>query len=245
METYDSPPISAWSFSRLEVFEKCAYQAWLKYVQKRPEGSNEKRDKALEKGRRVHDEAEQYIRGELESMPAELKKFEDDFRKFQALYAEHPELVVMEEDWAFTTDWLPTGWFDDNAWLRLKVDRLHWLDDEQTAARLTDYKTGRKEGNEVKHGQQGQLYAIACFMQFPKLEALEVEFEYLDHGKKSLRKTYTREQAVERFLPMFTKRGLALTEATEFRPRPNRINCAWCPYGPNKGDGSCEHGVEV
>jgi hypothetical protein len=107
----------------------------------------------------------------------------------------------------------------------------------------TDYKTGKKFGNEVTHNQQGQLYAIGSFMRYPTLEICDVEFIYLDHGIKSKKKTYTREK-IMKFLPMWQKRADRLTSDEEFRPKPNKINCKWCPFGPQNGDSSCEWGVD-
>jgi hypothetical protein len=242
--TYESPPLKAWSFSRLEVFEKCPKRAELQFVKKITEENDPKREEALTRGKKVHEAAEQYVRGEIDNLPKELKKFEGKFEEMRKLYATEPEKLVLEENWAFTIDWQPTEWYGEDAWCRMVLDRFEWLSDDKTAGELTDYKTGKKEGNEVKHGQQGQLFVLGAFMKYPSLQAVRVKFEYLDHGKTSLPKTYSREQAMT-FLSAFERRGKAMTEATVFPPRPNRINCAWCPYGPSRGNGMCEYGVEA
>ncbi len=235
--------IPTWSYSRLEVFEKCAYQAYLKFVRKTDEGADERRDKALKKGRDTHDDAEAYVRGTLDALPPGLKKFETQFVEARGEFAGDPNSIMMEDNWGFTAEWQETGFFDDNVWLRVKLDYMKWLDEEHTAAEMKDYKTGRKDGNEVKHSMQKQLYAVATFIRYPTLQALKATFEYLDHGKVSTT-TYTREQAMA-YLPSWDRRGKALTTATTFPPKPNRINCKWCPFGPNKGNGMCEDGVEV
>ena len=142
--------LSTWSYSRLEIFEKCAYQAWKKYVEKAEEGHDEKRDKALKKGRDTHDAAEQYVRGEIKKLPLGLKKFENSFASARETFQDTPDAVEMEEDWGFTINWTKTGWWDDDVWLRVKLDYLEWLDPEKTAIWIKDYKTGRKDGNEVK-----------------------------------------------------------------------------------------------
>lgn len=235
--------IPTWSYSRLEVFEKCAYQAWKKYVEKAEEGHDEKRDAALKKGRDTHDAAEQFVRGELVKLPSGLKKFARQFEEAKRAFDTAPDSVEMEEDWGFTADWLVTGWWDDDVWLRVKLDYLEWLDDDKTAVWVKDYKTGRKDGNEVKHAHQMQLYVVATFMRYPEVKVVKATFEYLDHAKVTTR-TYSREQAMG-FMPNFDRRGRALTEAKKFSPNPSRVACRWCPFGPNKGNGSCEYGVEV
>ena len=236
------PPIRAWSFSRLEVFEKCPYRAYLKIVERRPEPPSERRDVALDKGRRVHDLAESYVRGDLEELPNELGKFSEKFEYKRKVFAAGNAEV--EEDWAYDEDWQRTEWSAPGTWLRVKLDWMEWHDEERTSAAVIDYKTGRKDGNEVKHSQQGQLYVLAAFMRYPSLQVVRVEFEYLDHGKTSIPKIYTREQAMK-FFANFDERGRKMTEATVFTPRPNRVNCKFCPYGPDNGDGSCEYGVET
>ena len=235
--------IPTWSYSRLEVFEKCPFQAYLKYVDKVPEGESEKRDKALKKGRDTHDDAEKYVRGEIDLLPKGLRKFERQFDAAKALHATNPESFEIEQDWGFTTDWVKTGWWDDDVWLRVKLDILEWLDPDKTACHVKDYKTGRKDGNEVKHSQQMQLYTVATFMRYPTVQAVKSSFEYLDHGKTTTR-TYSREMAMG-FMPAFDRRGRAITEATRFAPKPSRVACRWCPFGPNQGNGKCEYGVEV
>jgi len=245
IETYDEPPLKAWSFSRLvEVFEKCAYRAELQFVKKIDQGHDETRDKALSRGKELHDKSDHFVRGELDELPKEFKKFEDAFREDRADYAEDSTRFVLEEQWAFTVEWQPTGWYDDDVWMRMIIDIGKWLDDDHTALYVRDYKSGKKEGNEVKHSQQGQLFTIGSFMKFPSLQAAKVRMTYLDHGKQSLPKTYSRDQAMG-FLPSWERRAKAMTEARRFPPNPNRINCAYCPFGPNKGNGSCEYGVEL
>ena len=242
--SYEEPPIKAWSYSRLEVFERCPYRAELQFVQKVEESSDPKREEALNRGKKVHDDAERFVRGEIDTLPKELTKLGDMFWDYQHRFAENPEHFILEEQWAFTADWQPTDWYGDDAWLRVKLDLGEWLDPDKSALVIRDYKTGKKEGNEVKHGQQGQLYVVSCFMKYPSLQAAKVVFDYLDHGKHSLPKQYSREQAMA-FLPQFERRGKAMTEAMVFPPKPNRINCAWCPYGPSRGNGQCQYGVEV
>lgn len=229
------------SFSRLEIFEKCPFQVYLKYVEKRPEATDPKRQAALDRGKQTHEAAEHYVKGETETLPKELSHLVTELDEAREAFRNGQ--VSVEENWGFRLDWTQTGWFDTDVWLRMALDRVDWLDAERTAARVVDYKTGRKDGNEVKHNQQGQLYMLGTFARFPALQAIEVRFDYLDHKQKTT-KRYTREQGMV-FMPRMDARLKALSEATVFPAKPNRINCKWCPYGVNRGDGSCEFGVEA
>jgi CRISPR/Cas system-associated exonuclease Cas4 (RecB family) len=236
-------PIKAWSFSRLVEFETCEHRLYLQVVLKQEGEQNEKGKAAMERGKEIHEIAEHFVRGDRDELPKELSKFERKFIESRELFEKQPDMVVLEENWGYTIEWTTTGFWDDDVWLRMKMDRGIWVDEDKTALEVTDYKTGRKDGNEVKHSQQGQLLVLGAFMRYPSLQVATMRNEYLDHGKTSLPKTYTREQALS-FLPSWDRRGKALTTATSFPPRPNRINCGWCKYGPSRGDGSCEYGVD-
>ena len=239
--------IDAWSFNRLMDYETCDFMAWLKHGQKIPEPDTKDRT-ALDRGIKVHEDCEKYVKGETQELTDDTKvkknigKFK--FDEYRALYAEDPSRFFLEEQWGFDSEWNETEYFGDSIWLRASIDRGYWLDEERTAVEVTDYKTGKKMGNEVKHAQQLQLYAVACFMRFPSLQTAKVCIEYLDEGK-TVRRAYTREQ-VQFFLANFDKRGKKMTTATTFPPRPNMMNCMWCPYSPNNGgSGYCQYGVEI
>lgn len=234
--------LTSWSFSRLKDYERCPWMLWLK--------AGEKRDlshvdmTAANRGTMVHDACEAFVKGDGDLIK-EMAKFADYFADLKVEYEAGD--VKVEEDWGFDQDWQVTGWFDKNVWCRMKLDNFRVIGKDENnnpvAGIATDYKTGKKFGNEVSHNQQGQLYAIGSFMRFPTLELVDVEFKYLDHGLNSKKKQYTRAKAMQ-FLASWQARAEKLTSDREFRPKPNKINCKWCPFGPQNGDGSCEWGVD-
>jgi hypothetical protein len=199
---------------------------------------------AANRGTMVHDACEAFVKGEGDLIK-EMTKFADYFTDLKVEYEAGD--VTVEEDWGFNQDWYSTGWFDKDVWCRMKLDNFRVTarnDDGSIVAGIaTDYKTGKKFGNEVSHSQQGQLYAIGALMRYPTLELVDVEFKYLDHGLTSKKKQYTREKAMK-FLPSWQARAKKLTSDREFKPKPNKINCKWCPFGPQNGDGSCDWGVD-
>lgn len=233
--------IPSWSFSRLKDFEKCPYMLWLKSVKKQ---STEHMDMtAADRGTQIHQEAEDFVRGKGD-FTKNLAKFADYFKKLKQEF--EAGTAMLEDNWGFDIDWQPTGWWDDNVWCRMKLDNFRVIEgtpEEPIVGVATDYKTGKKFGNEVSHNQQGQIYTVGSFMRYPSLEFVDPVFVYLDHGQTSKPKRYTREKAMK-FLAPWNERALKLTEATEFPPKPNKINCKFCPFGPNKGDGSCDWGVD-
>lgn len=233
------PTIPTWSFSRLAVFEQCPYRAKLAYIDKAPEPPrvSDRGEHPLDRGTRVHEDAEKFVRGQLEHLTKELLPFEEEFLRLRMLHRENK--VILEEEWGFTKDWAPVAWNHPQIWGRSKLDAMIQLESNQAV--IIDYKTGRMAGNEIKHADQGQQYQLAAFMRFPSLEHVTVEFWYVDQDDMTSVK-FTRDQGL-RFFKNINDRALRLTGATEFPPKPNTFNCKWCPYGP-RGTGLCEHGVD-
>lgn len=234
----------AWSFSRLTDYEKCPRMAYFKYVEKRPmppQPEDNKGEIARLRGIAVHEGADAYIKGEADELAPELKKVKEFVELVKEQYAKG--IVEVEEEWAYDRDWQRTGWFDKNCWLRIKQDAfIKWPDGTWE---VIDWKTGKSFGNEVKHSQQGLLYAIAAFMRYPEMQRVRIRFVYTDEGKWDRTKEYSRE-LVMRMLPNWDDRAGKFTTATQWPVKPNAINCRFCWFSPNNGgDGSCPAGVEV
>jgi len=203
-----------------------------------------------DRGIRIHDDAEKVIRRE-QSITRELKPFEEDFYALQDIYEDGDAIV--EELWCFDEDWnivQPINgkhqWHKH--WARIKIDTLAFI--EPGHAVTIDYKTGKRVGNEIKHGDQIMIYAIAVLLLYPEVEHVTVELWYIDQEEIET-KTYTREQAM-RFLPRIERRGVTTTTDTQFEPDPSKHNCRFCPYktgligklGP-EGTGHCSENLKV
>ena len=219
--------IKSWSFSRLQVFQECPYRARLTWVDKVPEPERSlpvgKTEHANDRGSRIHEDAENFVRGKG-TLTKELMKFRPEFERLKELF--DTGVVCLEDEWAFDRDWQTIDWSDPRAWGRLKIDALIRLSAERAV--VVDYKTGRKDGNEIKHAKQTQLYALVCFLRDPQLEEIHTELWYLDQNEIT-RTRYTRKQAM-RYLKTFDNGAKKMTSATEFKPNPNMYTCRWCPY---------------
>ena len=156
---FDLGEIKSWSYSGLKVFEQCPFRSYLARVKKIREESGP----AAERGTVIHQEAEDYVNGTLGEFPDTLKKFKDNFEELRNGFINAQ--VELEGDWGFDTEWQAVGWNDKNTWARVKLDAL--VHQDETSARVIDYKTGKKWGNEIAHSQQALLYAIATFMRYP------------------------------------------------------------------------------
>lgn len=235
--TLAKPPLKAWSFSSLMDFERCKYYTFLKRVQKIPEPERPlppgKLEHANDRGSRIHDSAEMFVRGKAKFSP-DLRAFESEFRAMQGMFDQGK--VSLEGEWGMNNQWEPAEW--KAAWLRLKLDALVFK--SETEAVAVDYKTGRKFGNEVKHSEQVQLYQLVTFLRYPKLETVHTELWYLDQNEITSM-TFQRHQGL-RFRQKWDMRAKKMVEATDFPPNANMFTCKYCMYGP-KGSGVCTSGV--
>jgi hypothetical protein len=232
--------VNSWSYSKLQDFEKCKFLCYLKHDQKIPEPERPlppgKTEHANDRGTRVHESCELYISGQDDNLAHEAEKhFGPEIDLLRTMYEDG--LVSLEGEWGMNALWEPTDW--KTAWLRLKLDAMVMHDDH--TATVIDFKTGKKFGNEIKHGEQLALYQLVTFLRYPKLETVYAELWYLDIGETTSQR-YTRDQGLK-FKSNFDRRGLKLTNCTDWPPNPNKFSCRWCQYGP-WNSGHCQVGVK-
>lgn len=225
--------IPSWSYTRLVDFESCPLKAKLKYLDKVPDPSPRP---AADRGTEIHLMAEEYVQHKNSLLPQPLKKFEHEFTVMREHF--HAGRVSLEGEWGFNNEWEPTTW--KAAWGRIKADAVVTL--EPTHAAVIDYKTGKKFGNEIKHGEQLQLYSLAVFLRNPKIQKITAELWYIDLDDLTSLEI-TRGLALTKFLKFYDRRARRMTECKRFEATPNLISCKWCPYKPS-GTGHCKVGVE-
>ena len=235
--------IGSWSHSRAVDFEKCKHMAFLKYVKRIPEPERPlppgRLEHANDRGSRVHDALEMYVRGKTDVYPHEAKSFRAEIDSMKKLFG--LGMVSLEGEWGFNREWEAHDW--KTAWLRMKLDALVFLSPYEAVA--IDYKTGRHHGNEIKHGEQVLLYQLATFLRYPQLEEVHTELWYLDHDELT-HGQFTRPQGL-RFKRNWNERGNTITATTEFPANPSVFTCRYCPYGTEangfvNGTGHCPAG---
>jgi CRISPR/Cas system-associated exonuclease Cas4 (RecB family) len=225
---------TAWSFSALLDYEGCPYR-----IQLKADKAERYQDEVPIRGTVIHDAAEAYVKGERPDLIPELRKFKDEFAAERELFAEGG--MQVEEDWGFTRQWTEAPW--RSATLRMKLDQFKWRPGDDMAT-VIDLKSGKRWGNEVKHTQQGQLYAVGAFMRYPELQSIDARFRYVDEGKETS-KVYFRDEKFDRMFDRWNARADKMLSDTSPRPKPSKHNCRFCPYSPNpgKGSGACPYGV--
>lgn len=247
--------IEAVSFSRLEVYEQCPRRAQLQYCKRIPEPDRGEPHKRCpvnpdtgarewhnDRGTRLHESMDKYIRGYSNEYAPELKCLDVEMTNVRAAY--EANTVHTEQMWCYKGDWERTRWDDwDNINMRIKLDIFQVVEgtlDEPIEAVAVDLKSGKIFGNEVKHASQLQLYALGAFKRYPTLEKVYVEIWYCDHDKIKTTE-YTRRQALG-FQEEWDKRFEAAKADVVFESRPSEGNCKWCPYkhATDGGTGDCE-----
>lgn len=238
-----SGPVKSWSHSRLVEFEKCKLRVKLKNVDKIDEPIRPlppgKTEHANDRGTRIHESCELFVRGDTDELTPEAEKhFGTHLAFLRILHAEGK--VSLEGEWGMDEGWNPTDW--KTAWHRCKLDAIAFFD--KTHAIVIDYKSGKRFGNEIKHGEQMQLYILNAFLRYPTLEYVRAELWYVDLGETAVMEM-RRDQAL-RFKSNFDRRGRRITDCTDFSPSPSYHACHWCMYGPwpeHGGSGDCKVGV--
>lgn len=238
------PPkqITSWSFSRYSTYKTCPLKLKLNAIDKIAEPPND----AMKRGTDIHTLAEEYVKGKISRLPKELKLFEGEFKKLKAKYKKGALTDIMVEDnWAFTNQWLGTVWNDwVNCWVRIKLDLAHLT--EPGILEVIDWKTGkfRQENNE-DYLEQLELYALGAFLTLPQINEVRPKLKYLDHGI-----TYPPEGAdliykrsdLPKLKKVWEKRVKAMMNDKIFAPKPNNL-CKWCFYRKSNksvGGGQCK-----
>lgn len=232
--------IKSASYSKLLDFERCKFYAYLKHDQRIPEPERPLKpgqtEHANDRGTRYHTNCEEYVLGQTHELFPDIDAaFGPELDLLRVLYEEG--MVSLEGEWGYDKNWEVAPW--NEAWLRMKLDAMVFH--HKTHATVIDYKTGRKFGNEMKHGEQLRLYAVGALLRYPELEFITAELWYLDQ-KEVTSVTMTRKQGLM-FRQNFDSRLTKVTTAVDFPPNPNIHSCKWCQYGPWNG-GQCQSGKQ-
>lgn len=217
--------IKTWSFSILDKFESCNYRVYLEKVERLKQQQSD----AASRGEDLHNSIESYIKGEVDTLPkTKVKHCRDTIEFYKDVFQSDTKNVILEENWGLTTNWQPTGWMANDVWGRVKLDAMHR--EAITSARIDDWKSGKKHGNEAKHIKQLQVYAIAAFSYYPELEFVEGHMRYIDQASDNVLSRGFSRDLVNTLRPIWTNKAVGLTTATKFPPNPNRYNCLHCPF---------------
>ena len=220
--------IDAWSYSRLSTYETCALLAKFLHVLKLPQDTSP----AMERGSKIHDQGEKYVKGEIEELPDTKvwKPWREDMAALKAAGYE------AEKNIAFDSNWEPCEYFGPQTWLRLRVDVTGIANDG--VPEVIDYKTGRPYPT---HEEQAELYGIAAYLTATEsVKKVRTSFWYLD-VPDIVEYEYPAEEIVESLMPKWEGRANVMLTDTEFKPNPCKASCGkygGCDFAADKG-GQC------
>jgi putative RecB family exonuclease len=218
--------ITAWSYSRYADYKQCPLRFKLKFIDKLKETPSPH----MERGSTIHKLGESYLAAPKKprAVPPEYKHFKEEMEQLRGLEP------MVEQQWGFTRDWKPTGWFGGDTWLRIVCDVVVKYDDNTVD--LIDFKTGRKyDTNE----EQVELFSAAPFIKWPEVEEVQTRLWYLDQPTDNeVLRTYTRKD-YEGIRKSWEKKVVPMFKDKRFAPTPNS-KCRFCDWAKNKG-GPCPY----
>lgn len=220
--------VTAWSYSRYADYKQCPLRFKLKYLDKLPTTGSP----AMERGNRVHLEAETFIKAPRKpKLSADLKNVKTELEHCRQMGA------IAELPWGFRKDWSWTGrpdWFGQDVWFRMKADVAISYDDD--TGLVGDWKTGRKY---FENEDQIELFGAVSLMRFPNWTEVDVRLWYTDQAPddNEIQRVYTRKEG-EAIRKTWEKRALPMFKDKRWAPTPND-KCKWCDFAKAKG-GPCK-----
>ena len=196
------------------------------------------------KGNRIHKGAELFVtgKGRAPALPPELVPIKDQLVQLRKRGTE----VAVEQEWAFTREWRPTGWFDKDAWLRMKTDVCGSTVKPPTVD-IVDWKTGRVHADD--HKLQRRLYGMGGLILVQegvlaggdKNVKLTAQHVYVDTGQRA-----TEEFLMKHLVPLkreWLSRIQYMMADTIYPSKPAPYTCRWCKFNAKRAGGPCKDGV--
>lgn len=211
-----------WSPSSLNAFETCPRRFFLT----RTKQAREPQGPAQVEGNKQHRVLENAVDG-IEGLPSSYLRFQPLVDKLRTCGG----IVQTERDFALTSSFKPTGYWDKDAWVRGKIDVTVLF---PTHGVVLDYKTGKVKTDE----DQAKIYAGVAFAENPTLEKVKTGYLWLAHDKVTPR-TFKRGE-VPVIWQEFTGRVKRMEYAAsrnDFPPQPSGLCREYCPVGR----ALCEH----
>jgi CRISPR/Cas system-associated exonuclease Cas4 (RecB family) len=202
------------SFSSLAQFDDCPKKFWHLRIAKDVKDTP---FDASSEGNRVHEAFEKRIRDKV-PLPENLIKHEP---KVLALELSGGTITA-EEEFAFTKDFKPTGWWADDVWLRIKNDVT--VVGSRIAA-VFDWKTGKRRPKPF----QLELGALPIFLRHPHIEKVNAAFIWLQQNTTD-KEEYTRDDAdkiIDKVKEKAERIEVALKEEV-WQAKPGPL-CKFCP----------------
>jgi len=157
----------AHSYSSLKLYENCPLRYYRQRVKK---DVVDKGGPASIAGDRIHKQLEDRIAHGTE-LPEETAHNEPLIRKLEKY---KNWTLIAEQELALDKKLKPTGWWDEDAWFRGKIDVL-LLNEDQTKAVVLDWKTGKRRPDMF----QMEIFAAMVFAHYNSVQNVETTLVWL------------------------------------------------------------------
>ena len=209
----------SWSFSGIKTFDQCPKKYYHLKVAK---DYKESETDAMYYGTAFHKAAEEYIKGEVETLDPRFDYALAALDKLKNMEGEK----LCEYQMGLTANLEPCGFNDPEMWWR-GISDLTILDRTKGTARIVDYKTGKS----AKYADKGQLelMALATFKHFPEIKIVKGGLLFVVCNA-FIQDTYTIEQEPQlwsKWLSEYGKMEKAY-EVNVWNPRPSGLCRAHC-----------------
>jgi hypothetical protein len=170
-------------------------------------------------GERIHKFLEDRLKTNT-SLPQEVKDYEPLCQAVERM-ASKGQLYI-EQEATLNQQLEPTGWWDDDAWLRSKLDILVIIGDN---AVVMDWKTGKRNPDMF----QMLMFAAQVFKHYPNVQTVKTSLVWLKVNKMD-NETYTRAD-IPQLWEEILKRINRIEKAEEHNVWPAKPSglCRFCP----------------
>jgi len=198
--------MKSWSFSSLTEYEKCPHSISFPYDSNEIYVPNE----PAARGIKIHADCADYINGKKVTL---LKGF--DWPSIKG--------SISEQKFGLDINWQPVPYSE--ACFKFIPDALIL---EDTSITIIDFKTGKRDYNELKHASQMQFYATAMLSTYPDTTSIASELWYLDIP--FIKRTEYTVNKLGAIRIRQHNRALKMMNDEKLDPKPSKSNCRFCRH---------------
>jgi len=170
------------SYSSIKLFENCP----LRYKEQRVTKSVvDKGHEASIHGDRIHKSIEARIKSNT-ALPQDMEAYEPIVAS--VVNSVGNGLLEVEKELTITSNMVPCGWWDAEAWLRSKLDILLV---KGPSANVMDWKTGKRRTDMF----QMELFAAQVFLHYPEVEKVKTTLVWFKENKTDSEVFYRKDSS--------------------------------------------------